>query len=61
MTDDYMLHNALDKIKEIGDIGKSDDSKILIDADIKLPDDITLKNVLIIIICAIKEDDQFYP
>ena len=61
MTDDYMLHNALDKIKEIGDIGKSDDTKILIDADNKLPDDITLKNVLIIIICAIKEDDQFYP
>ena len=56
-----MLHNALDKIKEIGDIGKSDDSKILIDADNKLPDDITLKNVLIIILCAIKEDDQFYP
>ena len=52
-----MLHNALDKIKEIGDIGKSDDTKILIDADNKLPDDITLKNVLIIIICAIKEDD----
>ena len=61
MTDDYMIHNALDKIKEIGDIGKSDDTKILIDADNKLPDDITLKNVLIIIICAIKEDDQFYP
>ena len=61
MTDDYMLHNALDKIKEIGDIGKSDDTKILIDADNKLPDDITLKNVLMIIICVIKEDDQFYP
>ena len=61
MTDDYMLHNALDKIKEIGDIGKSDDTKILIDADNKLPDNITLKNVLMIIICVIKEDDQFYP
>ena len=59
MTDDYMLHNALDKIKEIGDIGKSDDTKILIDADNKLPDDITLKNVLIIIICAIKKMINF--
>ena len=45
MTDDYLRHNALDKIKEIGDIGKSDDTKILSDADNKLPDDITLKNV----------------
>ena len=43
----------LDKIKEsIGIYDKKyDDTKILIDTDDKLPDDITLKNVAILVTC----------
>ena len=29
--------------------------------DDKLPDDITFKNVLILMTCVIKDDDKFYP
>ena len=32
-VDDYMLNEALDKIKEIIDIEEFDDTKILIDTD----------------------------
>ena len=42
MVDDYMLEKVLDKIKEIIGIEKFD-TKILIDIEDKLPDDITLK------------------
>ena len=45
MVDDYMLDKALDKIKEIMVIEKFDDTKILINADDKLSDDITFKKV----------------
>ena len=37
---DNMLHNALDKVKEIIGIEKFDHTKILTDTDDKLPDDI---------------------
>ena len=40
-----------DKIKESIDKEKYDDAKILIDTDDKLPNDITLKNVVILITC----------
>ena len=43
-----MLDKVLDKIKEIISIQKIDDSRILIDTDNKLLDDITLKNVVIL-------------
>ena len=43
MVDDYMLDKVLDKTKEIIGIKKCDDTKILTDADDKLPDDVTLK------------------
>ena len=43
MFDDYMLDKVLEKIKEIISIEQFDDTKILIDTDDKLPDDITLK------------------
>ena len=33
----------------------------MIEKDDKLPDDITLKNVTILITCAIKDGDKFYP
>ena len=43
MIDDYILDKVLDKIKEIIDRKKFDNTKILIYTDDKLPDDITLK------------------
>ena len=48
MIDEYVLDKVLDKIKEIIVIEKIGDTKVLIDTDDKLPDDITLKNVLIL-------------
>ena len=60
MVDDYLLDKVLDKIKEIIGIEKFDDTKILIDKDDELPDDITLKNVVILLTCVIK-DGKFYP
>ena len=55
MVHDYTLVKVLGKIKGIG-IEKLDDTKILIDTDDKLPDDITFKNAFII-----KDCDKFYP
>ena len=46
-------------LKGIG-IEKIDDTKILIDADDKLSDDITLKNDVILMACVIKDGDKFY-
>ena len=39
---------------------KNYDTNILIDMDDKLPDEITLKNVMLMT-CVIKEDCKFYP
>ena len=61
MTDDYMQDNVLDKIKEIIGMEEFDDTKILIETDGKLSDDIALKNVVILIPCVIKDDDKFCP
>ena len=44
----YMLNKESDQIKKIIGIEKLDDTKILIDMDDKLPDDITLKNVVML-------------
>ena len=60
LVDDYRLYKVLDKIKEIIDTEKFNDTKILIDTVDKLPDHITLKNVLILITCVMKVDDKFY-
>ena len=49
-----------DKIKKIKDIEKFYDSKILIDTDDKLLDDITLKGAVMLIACVTKNDDKFY-
>ena len=59
MVDDYVLEILLDKSKRIG-IEKLDDSKILIDADDRLPDNITFKKTLILMTCVIKSHDKFY-
>ena len=40
MVNNYMLNKVKDKTKEILDIEKNDDTKILIDTDDKIPDDI---------------------
>ena len=61
MVDDYMLDKVLNKIKEVIDITKFADPKILIEKDDKLPDDITIKNAVILITCVIKDNDKFYP
>ena len=61
MVNDYMIHKVLDKIKETIGIAKFDDAKILLDTDDKLPDYITLKNVVILITYIIKDDGKFYP
>ena len=45
-----------DKIKEIINIKKIDFAKTLID---KLPNDITLKNFLVLITCIIKDHGKF--
>ena len=54
MVTDYMIDKAWDKIKETTGIVKFDDTKILNDTDDKLPDYITLRNVVIFITCVIK-------
>ena len=57
----YTLDKLLDKIKKIIDIEKFDYAKILIDTDDKLPDDITLKNVVTLIAFVVKDDGKLYP
>ena len=59
MVDNYMVNKVLDKIKEIISIEKFDSVNILIDTNDKLPDEITFKNFLILMTCAIKDDGKF--
>ena len=59
MDDDYMLYKVLDKIKNIIGIEKFDDTKILVDTDYKLPDDISLKNIVVLTKCVMKDGDKF--
>ena len=63
LVDDYMLDKVLKKhrVKEIIGVEKFDNTKILIDTDDELPDDITLKNVVISITYVIKDENKFYP
>ena len=61
MVDDYIPNKVLDKIKEKIDIGKIDDTKILVETDNKLPDDITLKYVMILVRCVIIDGHKLYP
>ena len=56
-----MLDKVLDKNKEKLGIEKYDDTQILVDADDKLPVDVTLKNVSILMTCVIRDDGKFYP
>ena len=61
IIDDDMIDKLLDKIKEIIDIEKFDDTQILIDNDDKLAGDITLKNAVILMASVMKDDVKFYP
>ena len=61
IVDDNMLDKVLHKIKMVIYIKKYDDTNVLIETDDKLPDDITLKNVVILIKCAIKDGGKCYP
>ena len=61
MADDYIIDKVLEKVEETIGIEKLDNTKILIDTDDKLPDDINLKNVVILMTCVIKYDGKFYP
>ena len=49
MIDNYLLDLALVNIEEVTDIEKLDDTKIFIETDDKLKDDVALKNVVILI------------
>ena len=60
MVNDYILDKVLDKIKKTIGIAKFDDIKSLIDTDDKLPDYITLKNIVISIKFITKADSKFY-
>ena len=55
-----MLHKVLNKNKEKIGLEKFDDTKILIDMDDKLPDDVSLKNVVILITYVVRDDSKFY-
>ena len=60
MVDDYMLERVLDKITEIIGIEYFDNTKILIDTNDQLPQDITWRNVVILMTCIINNDGKFY-
>ena len=59
--DDFMLDKVSNEIKIIVNIENFDDTKISIEADDKLPGDLSLKTVLILITCFIKDADKFNP
>ena len=58
MVDDYMVDKVLDKIKELIGIEKFDDTKIMINTDDKLPNEISLKRVVISMTYVIKDDHK---
>ena len=61
MVDNYKLDEVLDRIKEIIGIEKFDNTKILVDKDDKLPDDVTKNMLKYLMTFIIKDDGKFYP
>ena len=55
-----MVDKVLDKINKIKGIEKFDETKIFIDTDDKLSDDIALKNVVKLMTSVTKDDGKFY-
>ena len=60
MIDYYILGGVLDQIKMIIVIEKLDDTEILIDSDNRFTDEVSLKNVMILISFVIKDADKFF-
>ena len=58
MVDDNTLFTELDKIKRI-DTEKLDETNVLMDTDDKLPNDVTLQNAVILMVCVIKDGNKF--
>ena len=54
------LESNCNEYKKAKGVNKNVLSKILIDTDDKLPDDITLKNVVMLMTYVIKDDDKCY-
>ena len=61
MVDYYMVDKVLYEIQETLDIEKLDESKILINRNDKLSNDITLIRVAILMSCAIRNGNKFCP
>ena len=59
VVDDYMLDRMLDKIKMTISIETFDDTKILFETYDN--NDITRKDVVILVTCVIKDEEIFYP
>ena len=61
MIDNYLLELSLVNIEDVIDIEKFDDTKIFIETDDKLKDDVALKNVVILITWVIIDDSKCWP
>ena len=61
IVDDYIIDKVLEETKEITGIEKFGYTKILIDTDDKLWDNITLKDVLVVMISVMKDGNKFSP
>ena len=60
LTVDDFLNKVFDTINKIICIEEFDDSKILVDTDDEISDDITLKKAVALISCILNDDDKFY-
>ena len=60
MAHHCMLDRVLDRIIMLIDIEKFDNTEIFIDTDDKLSEDATLKNVVILMTCVIKDNGKIY-
>ena len=57
IADDYTLDKVLGKIKMIISIEEFNDTKIIVETDDKLPDDVTLKIAVLLITCVSRIKD----
>ena len=60
VVDDHMPNKTLDKIKKIIGTENFDNTKILIDTDDKLLDNIPFKNIVILMTYVNKDDNKLY-
>ena len=57
----YVLDKVLGRFKKIIGIKEFDKTKILIDTDDILPDNITFRNAVVLMTSVIKDNGKFYP